>query len=125
MDELLHTVAGRAARYLLSLPHRKVAPSPQAIAALARFVEPMPPGPEPPELVIRLLDEFGSPATMAMGGPSFFGFVIGGSLPAALAATWLASAWGQNAGLYVSTPGTATLAEVAMGWLIAVLALPP
>jgi glutamate/tyrosine decarboxylase-like PLP-dependent enzyme len=59
-----------------------------------------------------------------MAGPRFFGFVIGGSLPAALAANWLASAWDQNTGLYNSTPATAALEQVALKWLLDVLGLP-
>src|SRR5437762_10806200 len=63
-------------------------------------------------------------ATMAMAGPCFFGFVIGGALPAALAASWLASAWDQNAALAEVTPLPAKLEDVALGWLRDVLGLP-
>jgi glutamate/tyrosine decarboxylase-like PLP-dependent enzyme len=75
--------------------------------------------------VVALLDEIGSPATMAMAGRRFFGFVIGGVLPATLAANWLAGAWDQNTGLAAVTPGTAMLERVALRWLLDVLGLPP
>src|SRR5262245_49900424 len=61
---------------------------------------------------------------MAMAGPRFFGFVIGGSLPVAVAANWLATAWDQNTGLYNSTPGTSMFEEVALKWLLDALQLP-
>jgi glutamate/tyrosine decarboxylase-like PLP-dependent enzyme len=60
-----------------------------------------------------------------MAGPIFFSFAIGGSLPAALAANWVATAWDQNSALYNAVPGTAILEQVALGWLLDVLQLPP
>jgi len=125
MREFLHSVAGRAARYLEEIQQRSVAPSAAAVRALDRFAEPFPAGPSAPEEVIRLLDDAGSPATMGMAGPRFFGWVIGGSLPAALGANWLAAAWDQNAGLFAATPIATVLEEVALGWLLDALALPP
>lgn len=124
MDKLLGSVAQRAARYLEEIRERSVAPAPEAVRNLAAFYEPMPEGPTVAEEVIRVLDELGSPATMGIAGPRFFGFVIGGSVPAALGANWLAGAWDQNAGLVASTPVAAALEEVSLRWLLDVLGLP-
>ncbi len=124
MRELLQSVALRAARYLEDIQERRVGPSDEAVRDLARFCEPLPEGPTAPAEVIRMLDEAGSPATMGIAGRRFFGFVIGGSLPAALGAHWLASAWDQNAGLFAATPISATLEEVSLRWLLDALALP-
>jgi glutamate/tyrosine decarboxylase-like PLP-dependent enzyme len=125
MRELLHSVALRAARYLEDIQDRRVGPSAEAVRDLAQFHEPLPEGPTAPQEVIRMLDEVGSPATMGIAGPRFFGFVIGGALPAALGANWLASAWDQNTGLFAATPISATLEEVSLRWLLDALALPP
>ncbi|MCI0691803.1 aminotransferase class V-fold PLP-dependent enzyme [candidate division KSB1 bacterium] len=125
MQALLKTTAERAIGYLEKLDARRVAPSAEAVANLSRFDESLPEEPVAPEAVLQLLDEIGSPATMAMAGPRFYGMVIGGSLPAALAANWLATTWDQNTGLYKLTPGTAYLEIVALRWLLEVLNLPP
>jgi glutamate/tyrosine decarboxylase-like PLP-dependent enzyme len=125
MKRLLHAAADRAALYLEGLDGRAVAPDPEAVARLERLRTELPDDPEDPERVLELLDEYVSPATMAMAGPRFFGFVIGGALPAALAANWLGSAWDQNSALHEVTPGTATLEDVALHWLVDLLRLPP
>ncbi|HVP21091.1 MAG TPA: hypothetical protein VMS73_04450, partial [Anaerolineaceae bacterium] len=93
MKELLESAARRSIDYLDGLDHRSVAPDPAAVAALNDLYEPLPEGPSSPEEVLQLLDQSVSPATMGMAGRRFFGFVIGGSLPASLAANWLAGAW--------------------------------
>ena len=98
MQTLLNLAAERAARYLDTLDRRSVAPSDDAVRRLTELVGPLPNEPSDPETVLKLLDDIGSPATVATAGSRFFGFVIGGSLPAALAANWLAAAWDQNAG---------------------------
>jgi glutamate/tyrosine decarboxylase-like PLP-dependent enzyme len=125
MKKLLETTTERALRYLETLPERRVVPSMEAVVGLERFIEPLPAEPTDPELVLQKLDEFGSPATMAQAGPRFFGFVTGGSLPATVAANWLATAWDQNCGMYNETPATSLLEQVALDWLLEVLHLPP
>lgn len=125
MKELLEMAANCASQYLQGIQTRSVAPTPEAIAGLTRFQQPLPTEPVDPRLVLQTLDEIGSPATMAMAGPRFFGFVIGGALPAALAANWLAGAWDQNSALYKVTPVTAVIEQVALRWLLEVLQLPP
>jgi len=124
MSQLLSDAATRSARYLQDIQNRSVAPSATAVAALKAFDEPLPAGPTDGAETLHLLDEVGSPATMAMAGPRFFGFVIGGSLPVTLAANWLAGAWDQNAAMYRASPGVAHLEQVALRWLLDVLRLP-
>src|SRR5437762_7352784 len=125
MSELLRDASERAMRYLEDLPSRPVAPSRAAIDALARWDTPLRVQGTEARDVVRELDEIGSPATMAMAGGRFFGFVIGGALPATVAANWLATAWDQNTGLHTITPATAELERIALRWLIDILGLPP
>lgn len=73
---------------------------------------------------LRLLDRFGSPATTATVSGRYFGFVIGGILPAALGARILASAWDQVVSVDVTSPVGVKLEEVASKWLLDVLRLP-
>ncbi len=124
VTRLLDDTARRAQRYLAGLDARGAAPVPEALERLARLDEPLPDRPSDPEAVIALLDEIGSPATTAMAGPRFFGWVVGGALPAALAANWLAAAWDQNVGRWEASPIGAMLEEVALRWLIALFGLP-
>ncbi len=121
---LLEDAAQRAYAYLDALPTRPVAPSPAALRELARLRTPLPAAPTAPAKVLALLDEVGSPATVAMAGPRYFGFVIGGALPVTLAANWLAGSWDQNAGLFIASPIGATVEDVALGWLVDLLGLP-
>lgn len=125
MKNLLTSAAARAVNYLNSIQTRNVGPTEQAIANLKSFDEPLPEKQTDPENVLQQLDEVGSPATLGIAGPRFFGFVIGGSFPVALASNWLAGAWDQNTGLYNITPATAHLEQVAQRWLLDLLKLPP
>ncbi len=122
--KLLLEAAERAIRYYEALPQRKVAPDPDHVARISVLDEPMPEGPCSAHEILTLLDDIGSPASMAMAGPRFFGFVIGGTLPAALAANWVAAAWDQATGLHDVTPFTARLEQVTLGWLLDLLGLP-
>jgi glutamate/tyrosine decarboxylase-like PLP-dependent enzyme len=122
---LLADAARRAAAYLDGLDGRPVAPSPEAVAALAGLEGPLPEAPAEPAAVLAELDRRISPATMAMAGPRFFGFVIGGALPVTVAASVLATAWDQNSAKYAVTPGTAALEKVALRWTLEALGLPP
>ena len=124
MASLLFEAARRGADYLGELGRRAVPPSPAAVADLARLEMPLPDAPTDPAVVLSELDTLVAPATMATAGPRFFGFVIGGTLPAALAANWLAAAWDQNAAMASVTPGVARLESVALRWLVDVLGLP-
>ncbi len=121
---VLEDAAVRARRYLEFLDDRSVTPEPAAIAALKRLDEALPAGATPAREVLALLDEIVSPATMAMAGGRFFGFVIGGALPVAVASNWLATAWDQNAALHSPTPGVAAVEQVALRWLLDLLGLP-
>jgi glutamate/tyrosine decarboxylase-like PLP-dependent enzyme len=124
MHELLHMAAERAVQYLDSLDSRGVTPTPEALARLAQLGGPLPDSPADPADVLALLDRVGSPATVASSGGRYYGFVVGGALPAALAANWLAAAWDQNAGTAVLSPVGAALESIAQGWLLDLLALP-
>src|SRR5437763_698205 len=121
---VLHQAAALAAEYLAGLPTRSVAPTPAALERLRPPDRPLPDGRAVPAAVLAELDAVGSPATMATAGGRFFGFVIGGSLPAALAASWLAAAWDQDAGRAVMAPGAAAFEQVALRWLLEALGLP-
>lgn len=121
---LLNEAAQRATRYLKEIDGRSVIPTDAAIEQLEAFEEPFPEGPTDPLEVLRQLDTFGSPATVATAGRRYFGFVTGGALPATLAVNWLAGAWDQNVGLTVMSPVGARLEEVALRWLLEVLGLP-
>ncbi|HLZ11974.1 MAG TPA: aminotransferase class V-fold PLP-dependent enzyme [Candidatus Acidoferrum sp.] len=124
MRELLGMAAERGARYVESVAERRVSPGADALAGLAKFREKLPEGPTEARRVVEMLDEVGSPATMASTGPRYFGFVIGGTLPAALAANWLAGAWGQNVALRAMSPVAAELEDVVLGWICDALRLP-
>jgi glutamate/tyrosine decarboxylase-like PLP-dependent enzyme len=123
-DELLRQAAEVARSYARSIADRRVAPTGKDLDHLKKFQEPFPNTPSEPLHVLRMLDEVGSPATVATTGGRYFGFVTGGSVPASLAANWLAAAWDQNSGLRVMSPIGAELEEVVLGWVCEALGLP-
>src|SRR5438445_11229482 len=91
----LSTAYAAALDYLRTVDSRPVAAEPAAIAAMAPLTRPLGDGPTDPDEVLRDLHALGSPATTASTGGRFFGLVVGGTLPAALGARVLASAWDQ------------------------------
>ena len=124
MQELLDDAAKRAIRYLDGLDHRGVAPDSNALARLAELDGALPELPCAPVDTLRLLDELGSPATMASAGGRFFGFVIGGALPVTVASNWLATAWDQNAALQGPARAVSALEATALRWMLDLLGLP-
>ena len=121
---LLQEACERALAYLDGLAGRPVAPAADAVAALGRLDFALPGSGLDPGRVLALLDEAGSPATVASAGPRYFGFVTGGALPIAQAAAWLTTAWDQNVALTVMSPAAATLNAVALRWVAELLGLP-
>ena len=123
-DEFLKHAGEIARKYALGIGERRVAPSEKELNDLAKFREPFPERPSDPWQIIEMLDQIGSPATVATTGGRYFGFVNGGTLPASLAANWLAGAWDQNAALRVMSPVAAELEEVVLRWVCEALGLP-
>lgn len=121
---LLEDSAQRSIEYLEGLQSRAVAPSAAAVAAVDQLAEALPTQSTDPQETLALLDLVGSPASVAMAGPRFFGFVIGGSLPVALAANWLCTAWDQNVALHAVTPAIAVMEQTALRWLVELFGLP-
>ena len=124
LSKLLDDAARRGIAYRQSCGDRAVAPSEAAVAAVQRLVEPLAEEGRPDDEVLALLDDIGSPATMAMAGPRFFGFVIGGSLPVTVATNWLSTAWDQNVVMHEVTPATATIEKVAIDWMVDLFGFP-
>jgi glutamate/tyrosine decarboxylase-like PLP-dependent enzyme len=123
-EQALEAAAAHAAQYLRGLPERPVAARAGADELRARLGGPLPDGPSDPAEVVAQLAKLADDGLVASAGPRYFGFVVGGSLPAALAADWLAAAWDLNAGLFVLGPAAATAEDVAAGWLTDLLGLP-
>ena len=123
-EAALQDATQRALRYLRDLPGRRVFPGATEVQRLQALDGPVPESGADASQVIQLLDEAGSPATVASAGGRYFGFVVGGALPVALGANWLAGAWNQNAGLFTLSPVAARLEEIALRWSRELLGLP-
>ena len=124
MKEVLRLTADYAAQFLDTLDERPI----RADASIEELREalggPLPEAGREPEQVVAELIAAAEPGVVAMPSGRYFGFVIGGALPAALAADWLTSTWDQNAGLVAAGPSAAVVEEVALAWLRELLALP-
>jgi glutamate/tyrosine decarboxylase-like PLP-dependent enzyme len=120
----LELTAAIAADYLDSLEGRPVFPDVTPQELRAALGGPLPEEPLDARQVVTELAAAAEPGVVALGSGRYFGFVIGGALPAALAADWLTSAWDQNAGLYVGGPSASVVEQVVRGWLVELLGLP-
>jgi glutamate/tyrosine decarboxylase-like PLP-dependent enzyme len=123
-NSLLGKVAQHAADYLAGVPERPVGPRAGHADLRARLGGPLPEGPTDAETVIGDLARAAADGLVGSAGPRYFGFVVGGAMPSALAADWLTSVWDQNAGGYVLSPAAAVVEEVASGWLLELFGLP-
>jgi glutamate/tyrosine decarboxylase-like PLP-dependent enzyme len=122
-DEVLRGAAEEAIQYRKGVPDRGSGVAPYR-DVLASFDGPLPEEPTDSGNVIGELVANASPGIRSMTGPGFFGWVIGGSHPTGVAADWLTSAWGQNAGNVVATPAAAAAEQVSAKWLLELLDLP-
>jgi glutamate/tyrosine decarboxylase-like PLP-dependent enzyme len=123
-EPALERAAEHARGWLASVGERRVAPRAGADELVAAFGGPLPEHGCDPAAVVDLLAAKAEPGLMAIQSGRFFGWVMGGTLPAALAADWLVSAWDQNVGLRFATPAAAAIEEVAGTWLLALLGIP-
>ena len=123
-SDALEAAARHARRWLESQETRHVGPRVTAADLASAFGGPLPRDGMPAAEVVDYLAAKAEPGLMAMPSGRFFGWVIGGTLPAALAADWLVSAWDQNTGLRFATPATAAIEEAAGAWLLELLGLP-
>ncbi|MDT4980508.1 MAG: hypothetical protein QOG07_2387 [Pseudonocardiales bacterium] len=120
----LDSASTHARKWLASVGDRPVPPQAGVDELRAALGGTIPDGPAEAADVVDLLADVVEPGLMAIGSGRFFGWVMGGTLPAALAADWLVSAWDQNTGLRFATPGTTAVEETAAGWLLDLLGLP-
>jgi glutamate/tyrosine decarboxylase-like PLP-dependent enzyme len=121
----LQLVAELSTEYLQSLPSRPVRAERDARAMLDALALPLPEHGQPPEQLVPRLAATLDPGLCAMGSGRFFGWVIGGALPSALAADLLTSVYDQNAGMAEPTPSAAMAEQVALDWVRELLGLPP
>ena len=123
-QDVLKVAARHSQEWLNSIPSRDVNPKKNADEIKSDLGSLLPDGPTDASLVVERLAEAGEAGLMAIGSGRFFGWVMGGTLPAALGADWLVSAWDQNTGIRLATPTTAAVEEIASQWLLEILGLP-
>src|SRR3954466_6972105 len=122
--EVLDEASRYAIRYLEGLPSRPVGSTASQESLRAALDRPLPAQGTDPREVVADLARQADPGVVASSSGRFFGFVVGGATPAALAADWLTSVWDQNAGLYVLGPAASVVEEVAGAWVAELLGLP-
>jgi glutamate/tyrosine decarboxylase-like PLP-dependent enzyme len=124
ISKLLGFVQDRASDWFSALDSRLVRATASADELRRVLGGPLPEEGIPPEKVIEILADEGKRGAVASAGPRFFGFVVGGSVPAAVGADWLVSSWDQNAGIYVLSPLASTIEQITGAWLREIAGLP-
>ena len=123
-SEVLRRAAELALSFREGLPSRRVGAATTHAALRTALGGPIPEDGIEPTRVIEELAASADPGLIAMAGPRYFGFVIGGSIPSTVAADWLTAAWDQNAGIYQAGPSASVVEEIASSWLLELLDLP-
>lgn len=123
-EEALRRAAGHALTWLSSVATRPIGPQASVDEVTTAFGLAFPAEGRDPADVVDELAAGADPGLMAIGSGRFFGWVMGGTLPAGLAADWMVSAWDQNGGMRLATPGVAAVEEAASRWLLEALGLP-
>ena len=123
-DEALTRAVGHAQTWLSSVPDRHIGPRVSADDLMSTFGGPLPEDGCDAADVVDELATGAEPGLMAIGSGRFFGWVMGGTLPAGLAADWLVSAWDQNTGMRYATPASVAIEEAAAQWLLELMELP-
>ncbi len=121
---IINDFAEIASNYISESKNNPVYPSGESLKRMHELIEPLPENPMDASEVLSLLNAKGSRATVKSTGGRYFGFVCGGSLPAAMSAKLLATVWDQNAGLSVMSPIAALLEEISSDWLLNIFGLP-
>ncbi|MBN9309915.1 aminotransferase class V-fold PLP-dependent enzyme [Devosia sp.] len=124
LRHLLGRAVDHAVAYRESLGENSGRPEVDYYSMRQALAAPLPETGSAPEAVLEELVRLSTPGLMPMAGPRFFGFVIGASHPSGVAADWMVTAWGQNAGYHTPTPAAAAMEEIAEGWLVDILDLP-
>lgn len=122
--EMFEQAKGYAYEYMDQVYEREVFPTDEALAGLANFDEPVPEAGGDPAAMLRMLHEYGSPATVTSTGSRYYGMVIGSVFPPVMAAKWLADVWDQTPALYVSSPVVAKIESICEQWVVDLLGLP-
>lgn len=125
IPSLLASVQEHASSWFASVANRPIPATASAEELRQALGGPFPQEGTDPEAVTGILARAGIAGAVASTGPRYFGFVVGGNLPAALAADWLVSAWDQNAGIYVLSPLVSVIEEITGSWLRELAGLPP
>jgi glutamate/tyrosine decarboxylase-like PLP-dependent enzyme len=123
-EAILRRAFHHASNFLRALPDRPVGPRATREELMKALDVPLSEEGEEPVAVLDALGAAAERGTMATASPRFFGFVIGGSLPVTVGAEWMVSAWDQNTGIYVASPISSVVEDIAREWLLDLFGLP-